>query len=78
MSLSVDVGGSICLAMHGVEGYYDDSYYDTEKQFITQAMSNRTAENCLVISENDVLGVLLPFCKSVTVVIMNVEACEWV
>ena len=77
MSLSVDVGGSICLAMHGVEGYYDDSYYDTEKQFITQAMSNRTAENCLVISENDVLGVLLPFCKSATVVIMNVEACEW-
>ena len=73
----VDVGESICLAEHGFEGYYDDSYYDTEKQFIRQATANRPAESCLVVSENDVLGVLLPFCKRVTVVIMNVEACEW-
>ena len=73
----VDVGESICLAEHGFEGYYDDSYYDTEKQFIRQATVNRPAESCLVVSENDVLGVLLPFCKRVTVVIMNVEACEW-
>ncbi|KAM7456267.1 hypothetical protein BLSTO_02979 [Blastocystis sp. subtype 1] len=73
---TVDVGESICLAEHGFEGYYDDSYYDTEKQFIRQATTNRPAESCLVVSENDVLGVLLPFCKRVTVVIMNVEACE--
>lgn len=50
------IGKSICLAHHGFEGYYDDSYYDTEKEYIKNVMQNRTAENCLLISEGDVLG----------------------
>ena len=55
------IGKSICLARHGFEGYYDDSYYDTDKEFIKNAMQNRTAENCLLISEGDVLGRFISF-----------------
>lgn len=72
----VQIGESICLANHGFEGYYDDSYYDTEKEFIKKVMKNKTAENCLLISENDVLGLLLPYCKALTIIIMNTDACE--
>ena len=41
-------------------------------------MNNNTAENCLLISENDVLGLLLPYCQSLTIIIMNNAACEYV
>ena len=76
-SYLVLIGKSICLANHGFEGYYDDSYYDTEKEFIKSAMQNTTAGNCLLISEGDVLGLLLPYCKTLTIIIMNTAACEY-
>lgn len=72
----VEVGNSICVATHGFEGYYDDSYYDTEKYFIENSMQDVIAENCFLVSENDVLGVLLPFCKQLTVIILNKDSCE--
>lgn len=73
---SVELGSSICIANHGFEGYYDDSYYDTEKEFIRRAMDGVVASNCLLVSEKDVLGLLVPYCRSLMVIILNVEACE--
>ena len=73
---TVQLGSSICVAEHGFEGYYDDSYYDTEKEFIRKAMQGVVAEHCLLVSENDILGVLLPYCKDITIIIINTEACE--
>ena len=67
---------SVCVAVHGFVGYYDDSYYETEKVFIERAMKGEMADRCLLISEGDVLGVLLPFCRELTVIIMNKNACE--
>ena len=67
---------SICVANHAFEGYYDDSYYDTEKVFIQRAMRGMVAQNCFIVSENDILGVLLPYCKQLTVIFINRDACE--
>ena len=64
------------MAVHGFEGYYDDSYYEAEKVFIERAMKGEMADRCVLISEGDVLGVLLPFCRELTVIIMNKNACE--
>lgn len=41
----VELMDSICVAKHGFEGYYDDSYYDTERYFI----KNRYKESLLRI-----------------------------
>ena len=73
---TVQLEKSICVAQHGFEGYYDDSYYDTEKEFIRKAMNGVIAENCLLVSDNDVLGLLMSYCKNLVVIIINVEACE--
>lgn len=39
---------SVCVAVHGFEGYYDDSYYETEKVFIERAMKGRNGGSLLV------------------------------
>ena len=74
---SVQLDSSICIANHGFEGYYDDSYYDTEKEFIRKAMDGTIANSCLLVSEKDVLGLLLPYCRNLMIIIINVEACEF-
>ncbi|KNB42884.1 hypothetical protein JH06_3334 [Blastocystis sp. subtype 4] len=73
---TVELMDSICVAKHGFEGYYDDSYYDTERYFIKNSLQGIIAENCFLVSENDVLGVLFPFCKQLTVIILNRDSCE--
>ena len=72
----VELMDSICVAKHGFEGYYDDSYYDTERYFIKNSLQGIISENCFLVSENDVLGVLFPFCKQLTVIILNRDSCE--
>ena len=40
-------------------------------------MDGTIANSCLLVSEKDVLGLLLPYCRNLMVIIINVEACEF-
>ncbi|KAK8792010.1 hypothetical protein WA158_005387 [Blastocystis sp. Blastoise] len=66
----------ISLVPHLVEGYYDDSYYETELHMIQKYILPIQHNSCLLISEGDILGLLEPYCEALLVVVIGQDSCQ--